>query len=187
MSTTTPDAVAAASHGAACSPSRSRSVRSWFPEQTATRVRSASFARGTAATTGIWAAQGHGRRDVEEVTDQHDQLVVRRPFQEPVELAHVVVDVAHDEDRAAGGAGHPAASSARQSTTGHVAPEALEVVELAGFVEEDVDDEVAVVEQHPLGGVEALDPERLAARPPRRPRLRSPRPPLGPGGCSSLR
>ena len=38
-----------------------------------------------------------------------------------------------------------------------VAPEAGEVVELAGLAVKDVNDEIAVIEQDPLGGVIALD------------------------------
>src|SRR5918998_4258613 len=45
---------------------------------------------------------------------------------------------------------------------GHVAPQALELVVLAGLVEEDVDDHVAVVDEHPVPVVEALDTQRFA-------------------------
>ena len=44
-----------------------------------------------------------------------------------------------------------------------VAPEAFEGVEVAGFLAEDVDDKVDVVEQHPAPGVGALDVPRLCA------------------------
>ena len=39
-----------------------------------------------------------------------------------------------------------------------VAPEAGEVVEFAGFVVKDVDDEIAIIEQDPFGGIIAFDP-----------------------------
>ena len=45
--------------------------------------------------------------------------------------------------------------------SGHVGPEALEVVELALVLLEDVDDDVAVVHQHPGAVVEALNALRL--------------------------
>ena len=48
---------------------------------------------------------------------------------------------------------------------GDVGPQALEVVELAGVLLEDVDDDVAVVHEHPLAGVEALDALRASGRP----------------------
>ena len=65
----------------------------------------------------------------------------------------------------------PASCAARPESGGHVrivTPEALEGIEPAGLLLEDVDDQVAVVEQHPLGAVVALDVQRthpLAAQP----------------------
>ena len=38
-----------------------------------------------------------------------------------------------------------------------IAPEAGQVVKFAGFAVEDVDDEIAVVEQDPFGGIVAFD------------------------------
>jgi len=46
---------------------------------------------------------------------------------------------------------------------GGVAPEALEGVEAALLLEEDVDDEIDVVEEDPLGGAAPLDVARLHA------------------------
>src|SRR3954452_10351944 len=41
--------------------------------------------------------------------------------------------------------------------SGHVAPESLELVVVARLLQEDVDDEVAVVDEDPVAVVEALD------------------------------
>src|SRR5215210_3410360 len=43
---------------------------------------------------------------------------------------------------------------------GHVRPQPLQLVVVAGLLQEDVDDEVAVIEQHPAQVVETLDPQR---------------------------
>ena len=56
------------------------------------------------------------------------------------------------------------ASSAAPVDDGRVAVEALDLVEAADLVEEHVDDDVAVVEQHPLLLAQALDAPRRATR-----------------------
>ena len=47
--------------------------------------------------------------------------------------------------------------------TGRIPPQPFEVVVVPGRVVEDVDDDVAVVEQHPLGVIFALPPEWFSA------------------------
>ena len=44
-----------------------------------------------------------------------------------------------------------------------VAPKALEGVKLAGFLIENINDDVAVIHQHPVGGGIALDPSGFYA------------------------
>ncbi len=73
--------------------------------------------------------------------------------------------------RGSGGCRWQRGRGSRPKRGGHirgVTPEALEGIEPAGLFLKDVDDQVAIVEQHPLGAVVALDVQRahlLAAQP----------------------
>ena len=68
---------------------------------------------------------------------------------------------------------------------GDVGPEALELVVVPLLLVEDVDHEVAVVEQDPAQAVEALDPQRGEVRVGLEPAPRPPRRWCAPGGGSS--
>jgi len=55
-------------------------------------------------------------------------------------------------------------SAHRSGETGSIGPQPLQVVEVTGELVEDVDDEVAEVEQQPLGILDAFAAQHLAAR-----------------------
>ena len=52
----------------------------------------------------------------------------------------------------------------REVAPSGISPETSEIVEIAGVAVEKMNDEIAVIEQHPLGGVVAFDADRAAIR-----------------------